>query len=148
MDNLTATILAAQKAGMSYGQYVALHGVKSKPKRKRKPKYPTPMKKCPECGNEFPAIGHKAVATYCSSECQEAHNRRAANKRYYEKKKLERTSRPTPPPNMFCPECGKEFSPVGRKHNVVYCTPECQVAHNKKTIKEQYHERKKGNSNE
>ena len=146
MDNLTATILAAQKAGMSYGQYVALNGTVNAPKPKKKPKA-VPTRKCKECGKVFQAIGHKSVALYCSAECQITHSSREQNKRYYEKKKAGLLPK-VKPSAMICPECGKEFSPVGKKHNVVYCSSDCQRTHNRKTIIERYHDRKKGNNNE
>lgn len=50
MDNLAATAIAAERAGMSYGKYVALHGIRCV----EKPIVAdVPTKICPECGKTF-----------------------------------------------------------------------------------------------
>lgn len=85
MDNLTATAIAAQRAKMSYGQYVALHGIRCV----EKPiVVDVPTKICEECGRKFEAVGRKSFAKYCSSECQTAHSRKMALQRYHEQKKV------------------------------------------------------------
>ena len=84
MDNLAATALAAKRAGMSYGQYVALNGVRCV----NKPiVVDAPTKICPECGKEFSLKGKRLGAIYCDYECQKSHNDKNALQRYYERKK-------------------------------------------------------------
>lgn len=84
MDNLTATAIAAERSGMSYGKYVALHGIECS-------EIPTgssaPTKICPECGSMFSMRGRKWNTTYCTPVCQMIHNRKEYLKRYHEKKK-------------------------------------------------------------
>ena len=83
MDNLTATAIAAGKAGMSYGQYVALHGIRCV----EKPIVAdVPTKICPECGKAFPRVGRRSHAVYCDPECQRIHNEKLALQRYHERK--------------------------------------------------------------
>lgn len=84
MDNLSATALAARRAGMSYGKYVALHGV-------RKISEPIvvdePTKVCNGCGKEFLANSRGRLARYCSEKCQYQHNLTVINVRYHKNKK-------------------------------------------------------------
>lgn len=84
MDNLSATALAARKAGMSYGQYVALNGVRfiNKPIV-----VDVPTKICPECGNKFSLKGRRADKVYCDAECQRRFQDKRAMQRYHERKK-------------------------------------------------------------
>lgn len=84
MDNISATAIAARRAGMSYGQYVALHGIRYSDKPILAD---VPTKVCPECGKEFPAKGRRANAVNCDAECQRKYNIKKESKRYYERKK-------------------------------------------------------------
>lgn len=84
MDNLAATALAARRAGMSYGNYVALHGVCNQ----NKPiVVDEPMKLCPECRKKFPAKSRRPDAVYCSTDCQEEASRKSTLDAYYRRKK-------------------------------------------------------------
>lgn len=75
MDNLTMDVLAAGRAGMSYGNWKALH---PKTKRDTDPvqvivdksqDYETPkLVKCIVCGKEFESS--RAHRTLCSEECR------------------------------------------------------------------------------
>lgn len=82
MDNLSATALAASRAGMSYGQYVALHGV-------RKVIEPIvvdePKKFCKACGEGF--YNKRPDAVYCSDRCRTREATRRATERYRSRKK-------------------------------------------------------------
>ena len=89
-DYLTLCSIAAQKAGTSYGKYMAMHG------------YNPPIqadvedvealqgivKVCPQCGKEF-TQGKIKQKIYCSLECQKAHAQRAAKRRYRDRKNKE-----------------------------------------------------------
>lgn len=86
-DYLTLCSIAAQKAGTSYGKYMAMHG------------YHPPIqadvedveasqgivKICPQCGKEF-TQGKIRQKIYCSFECQKAHAQSAAYRRYHDRK--------------------------------------------------------------
>lgn len=87
MDNLTATVLAASKAGMSYGMYVAAHGIRYA----NKPVVVDgPTRICPECGEEFSMAGRYSRAIYCSPECQQRHGSKVALRRYHERKEAKK----------------------------------------------------------
>lgn len=87
LDYLTLCSIAAQKAGTSYGKYMAMNG------------YHPPIqadvedveasqgisKICPQCGKEF-TQGKITQKIYCSLECQKAHAQRAAQRRYRDRK--------------------------------------------------------------
>ena len=70
MDNLTMDVLAAARAGMSYGQWKALN-----PKTKKEPKKKKPVEVeintyaiCPVCKKSFRPTGKHRVM--CSEECR------------------------------------------------------------------------------
>ena len=79
-DNLTRDAIAAQSAGMTYGQYMAM---KSQHTLSMSKSAETTI--CERCGKEFPKIG-KYCRKYCSERCRTA----AADKRKYERKKLKK----------------------------------------------------------
>ena len=71
MDNLTRDVLAAERAGMSYGRWKAFHPHTDPDK---KPLVRFPKRKlesssaiCPVCGRQFEVT--KDRAKYCSAEC-------------------------------------------------------------------------------
>jgi hypothetical protein len=81
MDQLTKDAIAAQKAGMSYGKYMAMkEPVVIKPK-------PIPgvvgMRVCRNCGKEF-MVDHNRYKVYCSDQCRNE----AWNKTKRERRKL------------------------------------------------------------
>ena len=100
MDQLTKDAVAARKAGMTYGKYMAT-------------KNPTVIVREPEgykhtclfCGKEF-YIKHKKLRKYCSDLCRE---------QYYQTKN--KTMLKT------CPICGKEF--VAETYRNKYCGEFC-----------------------
>jgi ribosomal protein L37AE/L43A len=86
-DYLTLCSIAAQKAGTSYGKYMAMHGYHP-PIQADVEDVEAPqgiIKVCPQCGKEF-TQGKIAQKIYCSSECQKAHAQRAAKRRYRDRK--------------------------------------------------------------
>ena len=87
MDSLTATVLAAQNLGISYGAYVAAHGVVQP---KAQPQADSAARICPECGKEFTPVGRHIRAVYCSDECRYLRNRKIALKRYHESKNVKK----------------------------------------------------------
>lgn len=92
LDNLTLDVLDAQRAGMSYGKYKALHpntmaaneprlaqdqeDQESKPKKKRPAVYEFI---CLNCGQKFAASN--AQAKYCSCACKARKNEELARRR-------------------------------------------------------------------
>jgi ribosomal protein L37AE/L43A len=86
-DYLTLCSIAAQKAGTSYGKYMAMHGYHP-PIQADVEDVESPQgisKICPQCGKEF-TQGKIMQKIYCSLECQKAHAQRAAKRRYRDRK--------------------------------------------------------------
>ena len=115
-DRLTADSIAAEKAGMSYGKWKALHPHTPEPEEKKtapvRVARELATKKCISCGREFLAVGHSACRRYCSDECQ----RREAMRRYYAKHPKKTTN---------CLFCGKE---IPSDHGRQFCGPACKEA--------------------
>lgn len=89
-DYLTLCSIAAQKAGTSYGKYMAMHGYHP-PIQADVEDVEAPQgisKICPQCGKEF-TQGKIKQKIYCSLECQKAHVQRAAQRRYRDRKNEE-----------------------------------------------------------
>ncbi|WP_308275264.1 hypothetical protein [Prevotella sp.] len=89
-DYLTLCSIAAQKAGTSYGKYMAMHGYHP-PIHADTDGVGAPqgiVKICPQCGKEF-TQGKIKQKIYCSLECQKAHAQRAAKRRYRDRKNKE-----------------------------------------------------------
>ena len=87
LDYLTLCSIAAQKAGMSYGKYMVMHGYRP-PIRADVEEVEAPQgvsKICPQCGKEF-TQGKIKQKIYCSFECQKAHAQSAAYRRYHDGK--------------------------------------------------------------
>lgn len=78
MDKLAQDAIAAQKAGMSYGQYMA-----TKEPAVIKPK-PLPgvvrMVVCRYCGKEFPVYHHKNKV-YCDTFCRDLYYKQQLRER-------------------------------------------------------------------
>ena len=88
-DHLTLCSIAAQKAGTSYGKYMA-HGYHP-PIQADVEDVEAPQgisKICPQCGKEF-TQGKIKRKIYCGWECQKAHDQRAAQRRYRDRKNKE-----------------------------------------------------------
>jgi hypothetical protein len=89
-DSLTLDVLDAERAGMSYGQYKALHPNTKDANEARlegKPKRPAPVRRvyelyCSGCGEKFTTTN--AQRRYCGDSCKEKSDgaiRRARAKR-------------------------------------------------------------------
>jgi predicted nucleic acid-binding Zn ribbon protein len=79
MDQLTKDSISAQKAGMSYGQYMAL-----KPKKACSPKLEIEddFQYCAVCGE---AVDGRKGKKYCSPRCYEEAMQAKARERYRKK---------------------------------------------------------------
>ena len=84
MDQLTRDSIAARKAGMTYGQWKALH-----PSTKVDAAPVTPEKACEICGKEIitraSGCGYQRVR-YCSEACAYQAQMERMRRRYHEKK--------------------------------------------------------------
>lgn len=86
-DYLALCSIAAQKAGTSYGKYMAMHGyhppIQADVEDVEAPQVISKI--CPQCGKKF-TQGKIKQKIYCSLECQKAHAQRAAKRRYRDRK--------------------------------------------------------------
>lgn len=93
LDYLTLCSIAAQKAGTSYGKYMAMHGyhpqIKSDREDVESPQG-TP-KICPNCGKMFYDSTTKRKV-YCSFDCQRTFCDRQAAQRYRDRKAAEKAA--------------------------------------------------------
>ncbi len=87
LDYLTLCSIAAQKAGTSYGKYMAMHGyhppIQGDTEDEEAPQ--GIVKICPQCGKEF-WQGKIKQKKYCGFECYRAHAQSAAYRRYHDRK--------------------------------------------------------------
>lgn len=111
-DRLSRDAMAAQAAGLSYGNYKALHPYTGEWE-------PVEVElddgrreiTCQHCGKIFLAYGREALRKYCSDECR--------GKAAYA---LHRAKHPIP--MVPCVICGKEFP---RRSGKRYCSKACGV---------------------
>lgn len=119
LDKLTQDSIAARKAGMSYGQYMA--------SLYRPPvievDVPDPERRsCPVCGKEIHKNAHKN-RRYCSESCRSEAGREATLLKYHEKKAKDDPNHERR--KRMCVMCGKEI-PKERHGCSRYCSVECK----------------------
>lgn len=97
MDNLTRDAIAAQRAGMTYGKYMAMRDDREQkmPRQRTRPEVELrkkfnpnpkiPVKVCGFCGKEFPTAGRSVNCKYCGLDCANMANK--VRSREYTRKK-------------------------------------------------------------
>ena len=116
MDQLTLASIAAQKAGMSYGKYMAsMHNpvvvdAVAVPKKRL----------CPVCGKQISKYAHGS-RRYCSDPCRYEAGRRSTLDRYHQRVGHTDEDRP----KRVCGYCGKAI-PMHIHGSNRYCSPECK----------------------
>lgn len=88
MDQLSKDSVAAQKAGMSYGKYMAMKerlAPKKEIKAKPVPKVPENWQTCPWCGKAFKKRSRSAQK-YCEPYCQQEAQKERQRQRLLQKK--------------------------------------------------------------
>ena len=125
IDNLTACAIAAEKMGMSYGNYMALGFRPEGFQKKRKPDMQEEEKVCPVCGKSFPMDGLYRNRIYCSEECR----KRRGIEKYMDKYYAQRQETE----DRYCVMCGKAI-PKSRHGGSKTCSIACssEYAHIKK----------------
>ena len=113
MDSITLTSIASEKAGMSYGKYVALFGVVQN--QEREIDILVAPQVCQECGRTF--YGRARNMKFCSEECRKKSDNRKFG-RIYRERREERAK------NRVCQICGKPI-PESRALNAKTCSEEC-----------------------
>lgn len=115
MDYLTQCVLAAEAAGMSYGQYMA-----SRPQlTPQQQAMEEDERKCIICGKRL-GIDARKGSKYCSRLCAGRANAKVSFEVARAKQGV------TPDTERTCPACGKVFK-VGLEHAArKYCSPECR----------------------
>lgn len=134
LDRLTRDAIAAQEAGMSYGQYKALHPhtPDEDEEEETAPLTVDPGKRvvtCKHCGQIFPVRPRQTNKLYCSDECRTKHSKSQNNAR---------RKRPKLGKTVSCRICGADF--VAGAHNRIYCSMECYAEGQRRRNRERYHE--------
>lgn len=127
MDNLTRCAIEAEKAGMSYGKYMALKQGKTR-EIKAAPRNDGEEFVCAHCGKKFLKEDHRK-RKYCCDRCRHAAD-------------WERKRKPAAPKEFtrICTKCGKEFTTTERRQK--YCGELCAKLAHLDRVK-QYQARKK-----
>ena len=139
LDRLTRDAIAAQKAGMTYGKYKALHPHTPEEDDEDETTAPLPVSACPEksvvtckqCGRSFTVGPKQTNKLYCSDECREKHSKSRNNAR---------RRRPQPGKTVTCRICGADF--VTTAHNRAYCSTECYAESQRRRNAERYREQR------
>lgn len=131
LDNLATNVLAAEKAGLSYGKYMALKHEKEQPPKMAESPSPPGWKVCPQCGKKFYAEHGKR--RYCSEFCHQQANYKAHRDR------IVNSREPILP--KICAVCGKEFMPFRNDKRIKYCNELCKMYAQNERSKEAHRER-------
>lgn len=88
-DNLSADVRAAASAGMSYGQWKALHPTTKQQFQPEAIEFAPDVKtaNCAYCGKPFP-VGR--CRKYCSPDCYFENNILASHERYHKRKERDK----------------------------------------------------------
>lgn len=111
-DRLSRDVMAAQAAGLSYGNYKALHPYTGE-------REPVEVElendrrelTCQFCGKAFLAYGQEKRRKYCTDECRQQAQYAAYRAKH-------------PIPMVSCAICGREFP---RRSKKIYCSKACGV---------------------
>ncbi len=116
MDRLTLASIAAQKAGMSYGKYMAsMHNPVAVETAD------TPKKRlCPICGKEISKYAN-GNRRYCSDSCRYEAGRQSTIERYHKRHGHTEEDRA----KRICGYCGKAI-PMHLHGSRRYCSLECK----------------------
>ena len=138
MDKLTMDTIAAQRAGMSYGRYKAIHpqscpsSTEIKPIAPPEPPKPGPVivsRPCARCRKMF-EVDSKNRRRYCSPECAAAaieESRRESARKRRAAEKAERHQE-----GKLCKICGKRFYPENM--HSLFCGPECKAESRRRSL--------------
>ena len=131
LDQLTLDSIAAQKAGMSYGQWKVLH-----PTTKV---VAAPERPCEICGKEIPIRkgGSGGQRKYtCSGACEYERHKLRAKMNYRNRKTMLAPEKV----EMVCEVCGKV---IPKNHRSPYtCSQECKEQRHRERVKRNFHEKK------
>ena len=147
LDRLTRDVLAAEKAGMSYGKYKALHPhtpeedeqehpeeEEERPARVPSSVIARPGQRlctCAQCGMQFATTAKQTNKRYCSDQCRIKHGNDVRN----ERRRRNKPGRPA-----VCPICGTDF--VTDFHSRLYCSTECYTEGQRRRARKRYDQHK------
>ena len=149
MDPLTRDAIAAQRAGLSYGKYMAQKGEKAAavryPKEVAAEAPQVPALRCSVCGKVLPD-GHKS-RKYCSAECaEEGRLEQRRIRRMLDKEELVLEEEAAPPaaqvPELVCILCGKPIPAQEARRK--YCSGACADLAREAQVRESNERRRSG----
>lgn len=120
LDHLTRDVLAAEKAGQSYGQWKAAHPITpddftlDDEDEEDEPGAGQIPRTCAHCGKTFYVSPSRCNKKYCSVTCYNDSKLQAAK---------DRAKKTRPPKEAVCGICGKTFT--RSRQNRVYCSKFC-----------------------
>lgn len=117
LDRLTRDVLAAEKAGQSYGKWKADHPHTPDEDDEEEDQTPGPAAEvcnCKNCGQPFARSKNKTNKLYCSTRCQLQYNNR-------KRQAAQRRANPGQP--TACRVCGTVF--LADYQHRIYCGKEC-----------------------
>jgi hypothetical protein len=130
LDRLTRDAIAAQEAGMSYGQWKALHPHTPDEDDENEQEL-DPDKEvavCEHCGQRFIKSKRQTTRRFCGADCQKNYN----SKKRREKARQEAIGR-----TAVCPICGADF--LANYQHRIYCSPECFAEGQRQRNKDRVH---------
>lgn len=136
MDRLTRDCIAAQKAGMSYGNYMASQyrapviEVDVEPEKTKRV--------CPVCGKEIPKQEHGS-RRYCDERCRYEGGKELTLARYHAKKAKNNPNHERP--QRVCCVCGKDIPEYMHGGNR-YCSQECRHERDKERHRVEWQKKK------
>lgn len=127
LDRLTRDAIAAQEAGMSYGQYKALHPhtPDEDDEKDREIDPDSVVAVCEFCGDRFIKRKNQTAKRFCGATCQNRYN----HHKNMEKKRQAQIGR-----TATCATCGATFTLDWG--NRKYCSPECFAEGQRKRAQE------------
>lgn len=116
LDHLTRDVLAAEKAGMSYGKWKAEHPhtLDEDDEEEQELDPDKEVATCEHCGERFIKFKWQKTRRFCGADCQ---------KNYNSKKKREKARQEAIGRTAVCPICGADF--LANYQHRIYCGPEC-----------------------
>jgi endogenous inhibitor of DNA gyrase (YacG/DUF329 family) len=129
LDRLTRDAIAAQEAGMSYGNWKAQHPhtPDEDDEEEQAIESDSVVATCEQCGEKFVKFKWQTTRRFCGADCQKKYN----SKKRREKERQQAIGKPA-----VCPICGADF--LADYQHRIYCSSECYAESQHRRAKERY----------